>query len=91
MKLFSQGSKANKALGFGSTRGRLYTKHANLFRYIGDQEDKQWLQQHNLMPPAGGRAYLIIKQDIEELIFSDEYKNASGVNAADMGIGFQVN
>lgn len=30
---FVLGSKANKALGFAMTRGRLYTKHADLFRY----------------------------------------------------------
>ena len=38
---FVLGSKANKALGFGSARGRLYTKHSDLFRYIGDQEDSE--------------------------------------------------
>ena len=87
---FVLGSKANKALGFGATRGRLYTKHADLFRYIGDQEDKQWLNDNHLMPPAGGRAYLLIKEDILDLIESVEYKNASGVNANDMGVGFTV-
>ncbi|XP_054168020.1 deoxynucleotidyltransferase terminal-interacting protein 1-like [Oppia nitens] len=88
--LFVLGSKANKALGFGSTRGRLYTKHADLFRYIGDQEDKQWLHDNHLMPPAGGRAYLLIKEDILDLIESDEYNGAPGVNANDMGYGFTV-
>jgi len=87
---FVLGSRANKALGFGTTRGRLYTKHADLFRYIGDQEDKQWLHDNHLMPPAGGRAYLLIKEDILDLIESDEYKNAPGVNANDMGEGFTV-
>lgn len=87
---FVLGSKANKALGFGMTRGRLYTKHADLFRYIGDQEDKQWLSERGLMPPAGGRAYLLIKEDIEDLIQTDEYKGVSGVNAKDMGAGFGV-
>ncbi|RWS03171.1 Deoxynucleotidyltransferase terminal-interacting protein 1-like protein [Dinothrombium tinctorium] len=87
---FVLGSKANKALGFGATRGRLYTKHPTLFRYIGDQEDKQWLHERKLMPLAGGRAYLLIKEDIESLLQSDEYKNAPGVNASDMGEGFTV-
>ena len=87
---FVLGSKANKALGFGSTRGRLYTKHADLFRYIGDQDDKQWLHDNHLMPPAGGRAYLLVKDDILDLINSDEYRNAPGVNANDMGEGFTV-
>lgn len=39
---FVLGSKANKALGFGSARGRLYTKHTDLFRYVGDQEDSKF-------------------------------------------------
>ena len=87
---FVLGSKANKALGFGATRGRLYTKHADLFRYIGDQEDKQWLHERGLMPPAGGRAYLIIMEDIHDLLESEEYKKAPGVNPLDMGPGFTV-
>lgn len=87
---FVLGSKANKSLGFGLTRGRLYTKHPELFRYIGDMEDRTWLSERGLMPPAGGRAYLIIKEDIEQLIESDEYVNAPGVNADDMGQGFVV-
>ncbi|XP_074595980.1 deoxynucleotidyltransferase terminal-interacting protein 1 [Brevipalpus obovatus] len=87
---FVLGSKANKALGFGATRGRLYTKHADVFRYIGDQEDKQWLHERGLMPPAGGRAYLIIKEDIEDLLESEEYKNAPGVEVESMGNGFTV-
>ena len=35
--LFILGSKANKALGLGQTRGRLYMKHPELFKYSGDQ------------------------------------------------------
>ena len=30
--LFILGSKANKALGYGQTRGRLYIKHPELFK-----------------------------------------------------------
>ena len=87
---FVLGSKANKSLGFGQTRGRLYTKHPDLFRYIGDMEDRQWLSERGLMPPAGGRAYLLIKEDIEDLIQSHEYIGQPGVNAGDMGDGFLV-
>ncbi|KAL3220761.1 hypothetical protein MRX96_005202 [Rhipicephalus microplus] len=49
---------ANKALGLGATRGRLYIKHPEVFKYSGDQEDKQWLYEHNQMPATwrqGGR------------------------------------
>ena len=31
--LFILGSRANKALGYGQTRGRLYIKHPELFKY----------------------------------------------------------
>lgn len=86
---FVLGSKANKALGFGALRGRLYTKHPNLFRYIGDGEDKIWLSERNLMPPAGGRAYLLVKDDIEELLES-QYRGVPGVSAKAMGIGFEI-
>lgn len=66
--------RANKALGFGLTRGRLYIKHPELFRYSGDQEDKEWLVRHSLMPPTGGKAYLMIVEDISELAEADEYR-----------------
>lgn len=52
---FVLGSKANKALGFGSARGRLYTKHTDLFRYIGDAEDSKrffyfiFISEHNFL------------------------------------------
>jgi deoxynucleotidyltransferase terminal-interacting protein 1 len=61
-------------LGFGQTRGRLYTKHPELFKYSGDQEDKEWLARHNLMPPTGGKAYLMVLEDIQELADTDEYR-----------------
>lgn len=86
---FVLGSKANKALGFGALRGRLYTKHPNLFRYIGDGEDKVWLSERGLMPPAGGRAYLLVKEDIEELLQS-QYQGVPGVCAKAMGQGFVI-
>lgn len=86
---FILGSKANKALGFGALRGRLYTKHPDMFRYIGDSEDKVWLSERGLMPPAGGRAYLLVKEDIEELLNS-QYQGVPGVSAKAMGSGFVI-
>ena len=69
--LFILGSRANKvswkksylyvrnmyfeALGFGQTRGRLYIKHPELFKYSGDQTDKEWLAKANLMATTGGK------------------------------------
>lgn len=68
------GARANKVLGYGQTRGRLYVRHPNLVRYCGDQEDKEWLAAKNLMPPSGGKAYLLVLDDIKELTESDDYK-----------------
>ncbi|KAJ9590160.1 hypothetical protein L9F63_016716 [Diploptera punctata] len=73
--LFVMGARANKVLGFGQTRGRLYIKHPGLFKYSGDQEDKEWLSRHNLMPPTGGKSYLMVLEDIKELSETDEYRN----------------
>uniref|UniRef100_T1J2H2 Uncharacterized protein n=1 Tax=Strigamia maritima TaxID=126957 RepID=T1J2H2_STRMM len=77
--LFVMGARANKALGFGLTRGRLYIKHPELFKYCGDADDKQWLYENNLMPATGGKAYILILNDIQELAESEEYRNAPGI------------
>ena len=42
-------------MGFGQTRGRLYIKHPELFKYSGDQTDKEWLAKANLMATTGGK------------------------------------
>ncbi|XP_046396928.1 uncharacterized protein LOC124163859 isoform X2 [Ischnura elegans] len=73
--LFVMGARANKALGFGQMRGRLYIKHPELFKYSGDQEDKEWLTRNHLMPPTGGKAYLMIVEDIRQLAETEEYRN----------------
>ncbi|XP_076346136.1 deoxynucleotidyltransferase terminal-interacting protein 1 [Tachypleus tridentatus] len=86
---FIMGAKANKALGFGATRGKLYIKHAELFKYSGDQEDKQWLHENNLMPATGGKAYMMILDDIWELAESEEYRNNPGVMVNQL-VGFTV-
>ncbi|KAG8190742.1 hypothetical protein JTE90_024873 [Oedothorax gibbosus] len=86
---FIMGAKANKALGLGATRGRLYIKHPEVFKYSGDQEDKQWLYDHNLMPATGGKAYMLLVEDIKELAQSDEYRNSS-VLMPDEIVGFTV-
>jgi len=61
-------------MGFGPTRGRLYIKHPEIFRYSGDQEDKEWLVRHSLMPPTGQKAYVMIVDDIIELSNTSEYR-----------------
>lgn len=86
---FIMGAKANKALGLGATRGRLYIKHPEIFKYSGDQEDKQWLYDHNLMPATGGKAYMLLVDDIKELAESDEYRNNSALMTDEI-VGFTV-
>lgn len=42
------------------------------------------------MAPTGGKAYLLVMDDILELINSKEYQDTPGVNISDMGKGFTV-
>ncbi|KAF7207437.1 deoxynucleotidyltransferase terminal-interacting protein 1 [Nothobranchius furzeri] len=77
---FVLGSRANKALGMGGTRGRIYIKHADLFKYAADSKDKQWLAERHHMRATGGKmAYLLIEEDIQDLSHSDEYKDCPDV------------
>ena len=80
--LFTLGSRANKALGLGTTRGRLYIKHPEIFKYPADQADKQWLSENGHMQGVGGRVYLVFTEDLFDLAESREYKNMPGVNPA---------
>lgn len=77
--LFVMGARANKALGFGATRGRLYIKHPELFKYSGDQDDKQWLFDHHHMPAIGGKAYILLYNDIQGLANTEEYRDNPNV------------
>ncbi|KAM9759292.1 deoxynucleotidyltransferase terminal-interacting protein 1-like isoform 2-T2 [Menidia menidia] len=77
---FVLGSRANKALGMGGTRGRIYIKHADLFKYAADAKDKQWLAERHHMRATGGKmAYLLIEEDIQDLSHSDEYRECPEV------------
>ncbi|KAL0272662.1 UNVERIFIED_CONTAM: hypothetical protein PYX00_005539 [Menopon gallinae] len=87
--LFIMGARANKVLGFGQTRGRLYTKHPELLKYSGDTEDKEWLSRHNLMPPTGGIAYLLLLEDVKELAESEEYRHNPNILLKDLK-GFEA-
>ncbi|XP_075995029.1 deoxynucleotidyltransferase terminal-interacting protein 1-like [Genypterus blacodes] len=82
---FVLGSRANKALGMGGTRGRIYIKHADLFKYAADAKDKQWLAERHHMRATGGKmAYLLIEEDILDLSRSDEYKDGPDVRMDEM-------
>ncbi|XP_051562590.1 deoxynucleotidyltransferase terminal-interacting protein 1-like [Myxocyprinus asiaticus] len=73
---FVLGSRANKALGMGGTRGRIYIKHAELFKYAADAQDKHWLSERQHMRATGGKmAYLLIEEDIQDLARSEDYKD----------------
>lgn len=87
--LFVMGARANKALGLGATRGRLYIKHPEVFKYTADQDDKQWLYEKHLMPATGGKTYLLLVDDIKELAQSDEYRNNPGLLLDEL-VGFTV-
>ncbi|RDD46517.1 Deoxynucleotidyltransferase terminal-interacting protein 1 [Trichoplax sp. H2] len=73
---FILGSKANKILGYSSARGRLYSKHPQLFKYVGDQDDRQWLYDNKLLPITGGKAYMLIARRVKQLVEDfEEYRN----------------
>lgn len=70
------GSRANKALGMGGTRGRIYIKHPELFKYAADPQDKHWLADNQHMRATGGKmAYILMEEDIQDLAASDEYRS----------------
>ncbi|XP_051997468.1 deoxynucleotidyltransferase terminal-interacting protein 1-like [Xyrauchen texanus] len=74
---FVLGSRANKALGMGGTRGRIYIKHSELFKYAADAQDKHWLSERQHMRATGGKmAYLLIEEDILDLAQSEDYKDS---------------
>ncbi|XP_065656869.1 deoxynucleotidyltransferase terminal-interacting protein 1 isoform X3 [Hydra vulgaris] len=84
------GVKANKILGFASARGRLYIRHPQLFKYLGDQDDKQWLYENGHMPITGGKAFLMLAEDICLLATNHpDYKDNLGIKAEDIK-GFKV-
>ncbi|KAF1392343.1 hypothetical protein PFLUV_G00051800 [Perca fluviatilis] len=82
---FVLGSRANKALGMGGTRGRIYIKHSDLFKYAADAKDKQWLAERHHMRATGGKmAYLLIEEDIQDLSRSDEYKDCPDIQMSEL-------
>ncbi|XP_020627517.1 deoxynucleotidyltransferase terminal-interacting protein 1-like [Orbicella faveolata] len=83
------GVKANKALGFAATRGKLYYRHPELFKYSGDSDDKLWLYEQNELPITGGKAFLMIADDIRKLAVHHDYRNNEGFNLEEIK-GFKV-
>ncbi|KAK7487797.1 hypothetical protein BaRGS_00020938, partial [Batillaria attramentaria] len=87
--LFVMGARANKALGLGNTRGRLYIRHPDVFKYSGDQDDKVWLHEQKLMPATGGKAYMLLVEDIVDLSKTEEYRDSPTLMMHEC-LGFQV-
>ncbi|XP_075969365.1 uncharacterized protein LOC142972281 [Anticarsia gemmatalis] len=87
--LFIMGSHAHKVLGLGNSRGRLYTRHSGLLRYPADSADKEWIASHNLVNAVGGKTYIMVLEDIEELAKSDAYRHNSLPMLGEMS-GFKV-
>ncbi|XP_031560835.1 deoxynucleotidyltransferase terminal-interacting protein 1-like [Actinia tenebrosa] len=87
---FVMGVKANKALGFAATRGKLYYRHPNLFKYSGDSDDKQWLYEHSQLPITGGKAFLMIASEVRNLVQTHtEYRENENIKIDDLK-GFKV-
>lgn len=47
---------------------------SELLQYSGDQDDKQWLFDHHHMPAIGGKAYILLYNDIQSLANTEEYR-----------------
>jgi len=45
-----------------------------VLQYSGDQDDKTWLAEHQLMPATGGKSYVVVLDDIREIALGPEYK-----------------
>ncbi len=60
-----------------------------LFRYSGDQEDKEWLAKNQLMSTTGGKAYLMVLTDILELARSPDYSAHPRQQPSEL-VGFTV-
>ena len=45
-----------------------------VLQYCGDQDDKQWLYENHKMPATGGKAYMMLLEDVKDLAEDDEYR-----------------
>ncbi|KII70097.1 Deoxynucleotidyltransferase terminal-interacting protein 1 [Thelohanellus kitauei] len=65
---FILGSVANRVLGYSEARGRIYTRHSNLFVYKCEKDDKKALFKTGRVSRIIGRIHLVVAEDIENLI-----------------------
>lgn len=77
---FVLGVNVNKALGHAANRGKVYILHPELFKYVCDGDDKTWLYDNKHMPVHGGKAFLMIFNEVESLTQSDHnYRENSDI------------
>lgn len=88
--LFVLDYKANRALGFVE-RERLTSLHPELIRYIVDGEDKEWLIQRRILPPAYKhfRVLLLVLDEVSKLAQSEEYCKRTTLKLNEL-TGFKV-
>ena len=73
---FIMGARANKALGLPAARGRIYRKHPELFKYAGDKDDRKWMVDNQCMEGRRKNAYIMIADQVLELLEETEYKDS---------------
>ncbi|KAF0990807.1 hypothetical protein HZS_3553 [Henneguya salminicola] len=71
---FILGSVANRLLGYSEARGRIYTRHSNLFVYKCDKEDKKVLFKTGRVNRIIGRVGLFTKLNIDSSRCSKRYR-----------------
>jgi deoxynucleotidyltransferase terminal-interacting protein 1 len=73
---FVLGVNVNKALGHAANRGKVYILHPELFKYVCDGDDKTWLYDNKHLPVHGGKAFLLIYDEVESLVKTESsYKD----------------
>ena len=67
--LFVKGSDVNKALGYENFRGRIYSKHTNLFHYAMTDEDKVDSRKESdiVMQICGAKPHICLLSDFQRL------------------------
>ena len=60
------------------------------FFFLFFNQIEQYLHEQGLFPISGARAFLVVKDDIERLLKSDEYLNAPSVNGKEISNGFTL-
>ncbi|CAB4069171.1 DNTTIP1 [Lepeophtheirus salmonis] len=87
--VFVLGSKANKALGYQTTLGKLYSQHPDVFKYPADNQDKEWLAKELIMSTTGGKAFIMVLEDIFELSNLPVYCPSTRIRTSEL-TGFKI-